>query len=172
MIKYLPLLFVVSVCYGQDLNPSHFKFIQPKFVVQSTTISRTTTNVNLHWTPSPDTNANGYNLYVGTAPGDYNYPIQLGNVTNATVFGLLSGVDYHFAVTARGSSQFPESTFSPDTGFYTQLVIVIKFPVFGTNLESTHDLSNWNSCAAIFTNGYCYPVISARDSQSWYRLSQ
>ena len=58
------------------------------------------TSVTLGWSASAGTNIAGYNLYYGTAAGNYNRKLFLGNVTTARVTDLVEGAVYYFAVTA------------------------------------------------------------------------
>ena len=57
-------------------------------------------SVSLGWKPSPDTNAVGYFRYFGTTSGNYTNQADVGNVTNATISGLLEGSSYFFVVMA------------------------------------------------------------------------
>jgi hypothetical protein len=57
-------------------------------------------SVIMAWTPSPDANIAGYNIYYGVASQTYTEMISTGNLTNATVSGLVAGVTYYFAATA------------------------------------------------------------------------
>ncbi|MGD0614730.1 MAG: Ig-like domain-containing protein, partial [Verrucomicrobiota bacterium] len=52
------------------------------------------------WDPSPDTNVVGYNVYYGVASRTYTNIVDVGDVTNATISGLVEGTTYYFAVTA------------------------------------------------------------------------
>ncbi|HEY9510439.1 MAG TPA: fibronectin type III domain-containing protein [Verrucomicrobiae bacterium] len=56
--------------------------------------------VSLTWSPSPDENVAGYNVYYGVASRVYTNKVDVGAVTNATVSGLREGVTYYFAATA------------------------------------------------------------------------
>lgn len=57
-------------------------------------------SVSLTWSPSPDANVAGYNVYYGVASRNYTNRIDVGTATNATVNGLIEGVTYYFAATA------------------------------------------------------------------------
>ena len=68
-------------------------------------------SVTLAWDSSPDPDVVAYNLYYGAASGGYTNMVSLGNVTNATVSGLIAGVTYYFAATALDTNGI-ESDFS------------------------------------------------------------
>src|SRR5690349_5253045 len=57
-------------------------------------------SVTLLWDPSPDTNIVSYNIYYGPGSGNYTNLVTVGNTTNATVTGLVSGSTYFFVATA------------------------------------------------------------------------
>src|SRR5277367_1131782 len=57
----------------------------------------------LNWTASTDTNVVGYKVYYGVETRVYTNSIDEGDVTNATVCGLITGTTYYFAVTAYDS---------------------------------------------------------------------
>lgn len=57
-------------------------------------------HVTLAWEPSLDTNVIGYNVYYGVASHTYSNMINVGNVTNTTIPGMVGGIIYYFAVTA------------------------------------------------------------------------
>ena len=61
-------------------------------------------DVTLAWDANTDPAVTGYKLYYGTANGVYPSSIDVGNVTQYTVGGLLSGQTYYFAVTACSGS--------------------------------------------------------------------
>jgi hypothetical protein len=54
--------------------------------------------VALGWNPGPDTKATGYFLSWGLASGVCTNFLDAGNVTNATVAGLVPNVDYYFTI--------------------------------------------------------------------------
>jgi hypothetical protein len=57
-------------------------------------------SITLAWNRSTDTNVASYNVYYGVASHVYTSMIPVGNVTNATVSGLVAGATYYFAATA------------------------------------------------------------------------
>jgi hypothetical protein len=77
-------------------------------------------SVTLAWNPSTDPNVTGYNVYYGVASGVYTNKIDVGNVTNATINGLVEGVTYYFAATAYNILGV-ESDFSNETSYSVPL---------------------------------------------------
>ena len=57
-------------------------------------------SVTLAWNESPSVEAVGYRIYWGSRSGAYTNSVAVGNVTNATITGLVSGVSYYFAASA------------------------------------------------------------------------
>ena len=56
--------------------------------------------VTLAWDSNTEPDLAGYRIYVGLASGDYDPPIDVGNVNETTLTGLIEGTDYYFAATA------------------------------------------------------------------------
>ena len=75
-----------------------------------------TQSVTLAWNPSPDTNVVGYKVYYGIASRTYTNVVDVGDVTNATISGLVEGVTYYFAVTAYRSLGI-ESDYSAEVAY-------------------------------------------------------
>ena len=61
-------------------------------------------SVTLVWNPSTNTDVVGYNLYYGGATQTYTNMASVGDVTNATISGLIAGDKYFFAATAVDSA--------------------------------------------------------------------
>ena len=53
------------------------------------------------WDPS--VGAAGYELYYGTASGDYNYVVDVGSTNSCSISGLVEGTTYYFAAKAYNS---------------------------------------------------------------------
>jgi len=68
-------------------------------------------SVTLAWDPSPNTNVVGYKIYYGGASGVYTNTVTLGNVTSATIGGLVDGATYYLTATSV-SATGDESAFS------------------------------------------------------------
>ncbi|WP_447979345.1 BACON domain-containing protein [Candidatus Nitrospira bockiana] len=58
----------------------------------------------LTWNANTASDLAGYRVYMGTAPGTYGSPTDVGNVTSHKVVGLLPGTTFYFAVTAYDKS--------------------------------------------------------------------
>jgi hypothetical protein len=67
--------------------------------------------VTLAWDPNPEPTVSGYRVYYGTSSYYYSSVIDVGNRTDCTITGLLSGVTYVISATAY-SSRGDESNFS------------------------------------------------------------
>lgn len=78
-------------------------------------------SVSLAWDTSPDASVVGYKVYYGVAAGTYTNSAAVGNVTNATLTGLVNGTTYYFAASAIDGSGF-ESDFSNETASTIPLV--------------------------------------------------
>ncbi|MES2661367.1 MAG: Ig-like domain-containing protein [Verrucomicrobiota bacterium] len=61
-----------------------------------------TLTISLAWTPVPETNIQGYRVFVGTASNQYSQQFDAGNSAAFSVPGLVSGETYYFAVKAIG----------------------------------------------------------------------
>jgi hypothetical protein len=82
-------------------------------------------DVSLSWQASPSTNVTGYNIYYGTASGNYTDKIMVGNVTAATISNLDCGITYYFSATALDSNG-NESGFSNEASFLVPGVLVLS----------------------------------------------
>jgi len=60
-------------------------------------------SVTLGWDPSPDPDVAGYNVYYGPSSHTYTNVVDAGDNTVDTIYGLVIGQTYYFAVTAYNS---------------------------------------------------------------------
>lgn len=85
-------------------------------------------SVTLAWDASPSAEVNGYNIYVGGASGVYTNYTSVGNVTNATLGGLVDGRTYFFAATAISTNGL-ESVFSNEVEYRVPVDTPFHFPL-------------------------------------------
>ena len=137
-------------------------------------------NVELAWNPSPSADVVGYNVYYGTASGNYFSVINVDNVTEAQISGLADGVTYYFAVAA-ADSVGNESVLSEEVAYTVPLpppvtlvaqafaeadgqpaymVITTPDSVFGWwEMDCSTDLQNWDLYAFGYFNKH--PLFDA-----------
>ena len=83
------------------------------FTVSSTTVHAA--QVTLAWDRNAEPNVEGYKVYYGTASRDYDWFIDVGDVTSITITDLTDGFTYYFAATAYDTATPPlESTYSDE----------------------------------------------------------
>jgi hypothetical protein len=125
-------------------------------------------SVTLGWTASTDTNVAGYDLYFGSASGDYTNEVSCGSATTATVSNLMPGATYYFAVTSYSLSGV-ESVFSgevsytvpaPPAGLQCSVTPAGQFVLSGTGLASqsyeiqaTQDFQTWTVIGTVTVDG-------------------
>ena len=118
-----------------------------------------TYSLTLSWgDSSPDPDLIGYRVYYGTASGEYTNIITTGNVSTATISGLLYGVTYYFAITAVDIDG-DESDFSNEISYQQdaptvrlqiqsvadgQFLLTVNGPPGKTyDIEATEDFTTW-----------------------------
>ena len=70
----------------------------------------------LGWDAGGDTNVAGYKIYSGTVSHHYTSVVTVGNVTQATITGLVPGQTYYYAATTVATGGI-ESDFSNETSY-------------------------------------------------------
>ena len=119
-------------------------------------------SATLEWTPSDDDSVVGYRIHWGIKSGTYTNSASVGNVTNATIRGLLEGTTYYFAATAHDadgvSSVFSnEATSSIPFRVYSGIAAMNFYGVGrsgATNvLEWSTNTINWNQSIVWKGNG-------------------
>lgn len=122
----------------------------------------------LTWDPSPDDGVIGYIVYYGTASHNYTAIVTVGDVTSATIDGLVDGETYYFAVTALYStgdeSDFSnEATYQVPSAAPAQMQITpladgaVQLDVTGTlshtyQILATSDFFNWTTITTQILN--------------------
>jgi hypothetical protein len=104
---YQSSLFSIARAALVSVLLSGFGFQVSALAVQSAT---------LNWDPSTNPNVAGYKIYYGTLSHDYTNAVTVGNMTNATITGLLEGTIYFFAATTYDASGV-ESGFSNEASY-------------------------------------------------------
>ena len=114
-------------------------------------------HVTLAWQPSSDTNVTGYNVYYGAVSHVYPNMISVGNVTNATVNGLVGGTIYYFAVTAYDN-------FGDESDFSDEIAYLMPNP-------STVQIRGAAAGQFILTltgqSGHVYEIQATQDFKTW-----
>ncbi|MDR3456867.1 MAG: hypothetical protein P4N60_05435 [Verrucomicrobiae bacterium] len=77
-------------------------------------------SVTFGWEPSADPSVAGYNIYYGTASQLYTNKVSVGNMTTATIAGLVEGQTYYFAATTYDGLNL-ESVFSDEIAYTVPL---------------------------------------------------
>lgn len=75
-------------------------------------------SASLAWLPSPTPDIAGYAVYYGTTSGAYDFRLDVGSQTNATISGLPGGTTFFFAVCAYNQLGV-ESELSNEIAFLT-----------------------------------------------------
>jgi len=100
-----------------DLSNHHFKFLI-SFLISFTfylmPLITYAAQITLGWDASIGS-VDGYKMHYGTASGDYDYNVNVGNFTSCTISGLQEGVTYFFAVTAYNDTV--ESDYSDEIAY-------------------------------------------------------
>lgn len=94
------------------------------------------TSVPLAWNPSLDVNVAGYKIYYGVASQTYTNWVDVGNVTNVVINGLMAGNTYYFAATTYDVSGV-ESDFSNEAVYALTAAPVYQAPSLNTPTNLT-----------------------------------
>ena len=130
------------------------------FVTFDATV-QATQSVTFGWTQSASPDVNGYHLYYGVGSGTYSNVVDVGNVTNATLSGLVDGTTYYFALTAYDTAGL-ESVYSQEIS-YTVPVSTNGPPSISltapTNGASFLAGGNINLAASVAANGHTITLV-------------
>ena len=107
--------------------------------VELASLGQTSSSAVLAWNGDSSPGVVKYNLYSGGSSHSYTNVASVGNVTNATVSGLIQGTTYFFAVTAINSAGL-ESMPSPEISYAVPLTnstpapaVVLTAPTNGSS---------------------------------------
>ncbi len=121
-----------------------------------------TQSVTLKWNPSTATNVVGYDIYYGGANGEYTNEVAVGNVTNASVSGLIEGATYYFAAKAYNASGV-ESPFSNQTSYIVPTAAAMLI------LPSTSTAGF--SFSVNGPSGYSYVIQTSTNMVNWVPMT-
>jgi hypothetical protein len=85
--------------------------------------------VTLTWDPNSEPDLAGYDIYYGTAPGNYQWKTDVGNVTTYTQTGLNIGATYYLAATAHNTQGL-------ESGFSNEVVYTVPACTFSISPSS------------------------------------
>jgi len=123
-------------------------------------------SVTLAWGPVTNSDLAGYKVYYGPASHVYTNIVTFGNVTNATVSGLVEGATYYFAASALGTAggesalsdevsyTVPIITVLPQVQFRVtptrQFILTVTGPVGHTyHIQASQDLITWTGIGTV-----------------------
>jgi hypothetical protein len=119
-------------------------------------------NVTLSWNPSSNELVTGYNIYYGTASGDYSDRVSTGNTTSVTLSNLVEGTTYFFAATAYDASG-QESPFSNEASY----TVLPGSPSQPAVLTSATNSSGQFSFQLLGAFGKPYVIEASTDLLNW-----
>jgi len=127
------------------------------------------TSLTVMWNKSADTNVQGYKVYYGTVSHQYTNSIVTGNVTNASVTVIQTGVTYYFAATSHDAAGW-ESSYSPEVS-YTVPVTSPAAPVTNAALSSAASTSSGFNFSVKGTAASPYVVVASTNLTYWVAVA-
>jgi len=119
--------------------------------------------VTLAWNRNAEENVVGYKVYYGTSIGDYDWVLDVGNVTSVTVTDLSEGFTYYFAVTAYDdSTPSLESTYSNEVSKSTCTYSI-------SPINASFGASGGSGTVSVTTQAGC--TWSASSSAPWMTIT-
>jgi Concanavalin A-like lectin/glucanases superfamily/Immunoglobulin domain/Fibronectin type III domain len=111
-----------------------------------------TQSVTFAWDPSADPNVVGYNIYYGTTTHVYTSKVSVGNVTTATISGLVEGTTYYFAATTYDALN-QESALSDEISYSVPVTATNQPPVITEMLTTNMAIAGQNVTFSITATG-------------------
>ena len=116
------------------------------------------------------TNLAGYNIYYGTASGDYTHNVNVGNVTNYTVSSLAAGT-YYFAATAyntTGNQSAYSNEVSTTMPAQATLTVSDSGTGSGTVISSPSGISCGTTCSGTYNSGAAVTLMATAAPNSTF----
>lgn len=125
-------------------------------------------SAKLGWDAVPETNIQGYKVYIGTVSQQYTQILDAGTINNLTVPNLEFGTTYYFSVKAIGSTGL-ESLFSQE------LVVTISPPPLptagGITTNSSGQLGlDWTFPVAALGSSPQFVIQASDDLVQWTQV--
>ena len=119
--------------------------------------------VTLIWDPNSEPDLAGYDIYYGTASGNYQWKSDVGNVTTYTQSGLDIGVTYYLAATAHNTQGL-------ESGFSNEVVYTAPSCTYTLSPSSaSFSVSGGSGSVIVTSQAGCNWGISA--SPSWVTIN-
>lgn len=115
-------------------------------------------SISLAWEASSGPDIAGYNIYYGGTSGSYTNMVNVGNVTNAAIYGLVAGATYFFAATTYDFFG-NESDYSNETSYTvptTTASVQIRGAADGQFILTVAGLA-----------GHTYQILATQDFTAW-----
>jgi hypothetical protein len=115
-------------------------------------------SVTLAWDASPDPTVVGYDVYYGVASGTYTNMINVGDVTSATIGGLVIGVTYYFAATTYDAS-------GSESGYSGEISYTVPAPPVPLQIRSAP--GGQFTLTVTGLTGQTYQILATQDLTTW-----
>jgi len=183
-INYLPAIdagndyaYSGAMMQTHHLHRRRFTFSSLRFLICAAMLSflpaLPANQITLVWNASVDSSVAGYKIYYGVASGVYTNTIDVGNVTNATISGLVPFTTYFFAAKSYDSfgvlsdfsnetklMVYPPASIAPAAKGNSQPAFSISGPAVPNLLSATTNYPN-----------YLYVVQASTDLVNWVAVA-